>query len=55
MDLHTEVMRITRGRGVDVVVDTTGDPDGEVVRTAIALAAKGAYLSLNGLKQSVRW
>ena len=52
-DLHAQVMRLTRGRGVDVVVDTTGDPDGRVVEAAIGLAAKGAYLSLNGLKQSV--
>jgi threonine dehydrogenase-like Zn-dependent dehydrogenase len=52
-DLQAEVMRITKRRGVDVVVDTTGDPDGEVVSAAIELAAKGAYLSLNGLRQSV--
>lgn len=52
-DLLAEIIRITRGRGVDVVVDTTGDPDGEVVRSSIELAAKGAYLSLNGLRQSV--
>lgn len=52
-DLIAEVMRITRGHGVDVVVDTTGDPDGSVVASAIELAAKGAYLSLNGLRQSV--
>jgi threonine dehydrogenase-like Zn-dependent dehydrogenase len=38
---------------VDVVVDTTGDPDGSIVTQAIALAAKGAYLSLNGLQQQV--
>lgn len=52
-DLEKEVMRITGGRGVDVVVDTTGDPDGSVAAQAIALAAKGAYLSLNGLQQQV--
>ncbi|MBB5420881.1 threonine dehydrogenase-like Zn-dependent dehydrogenase [Paraburkholderia atlantica] len=52
-DLEAEVMRITKGRGVDVVVDTTGDPKGEIVKQAIALAAKGAYLSLNGLEQHV--
>jgi threonine dehydrogenase-like Zn-dependent dehydrogenase len=52
-DLPAEVMEITGGRGVDVVVDTTGDPDGEVVAAAISVAAKGAYLSLNGLRQSV--
>ncbi|WP_349606155.1 alcohol dehydrogenase catalytic domain-containing protein [Cupriavidus sp. DF5525] len=52
-DLHAEVMRLTKGRGVDVVVDTTGDPTGEVAQLAVGLAAKGAYLSLNGLEQSV--
>ena len=52
-DLAREVMRITAGRGVDVVVDTTGDPRGEVAAQAVALAAKGAILSLNGLEQSV--
>jgi len=52
-DLIGEVARITNGRGVDVVVDTTGDPSGDVVAAAIELAAKGAYLSLNGLRQSV--
>lgn len=52
-NLEAEVMRITGGRGVDVVVDTTGDPDGSIVAQAIALAAKGAYLSLNGLQQQV--
>jgi threonine dehydrogenase-like Zn-dependent dehydrogenase len=52
-DLRAAVMKITKGRGVDVVVDTTGDPEGEVVAAAVELAAKGAYLSLNGLRQSV--
>ena len=52
-DLHQRIMDITQGRGVDVVVDTTGDPDGQVVRDAVALAAKGAWLNLNGLQQSV--
>ena len=52
-NLHDEVMKITQGEGVDVVVDTTGDPDGSVVKSSIALAAKGACLNLNGLFQSV--
>lgn len=52
-DLRSRVLQITKNRGVDVVVDTTGDPKGEVVADAIALAAKGAYLSLNGLEQKV--
>lgn len=51
--LEQAVMAATGGAGVDVVVDTTGDPDGSVVAQAVALAAKGAWLSLNGLAQSV--
>jgi Threonine dehydrogenase and related Zn-dependent dehydrogenases len=52
-DLTAAVMRATDGRGVDVVVDTTGDPDGSIAAQAIALSAKGAWLSLNGLGASV--
>lgn len=52
-DLAKVVMAATGGRGVDVVVDTTGDPDGAIARQAIELSAKGAWLSLNGLRQSV--
>lgn len=52
-DLAAIVMRETGGRGVDIVVDTTGDPEGAIVEQAIALAAKGAILSLNGLGQQV--
>lgn len=52
-DLAAIVMRATNGRGVDVVVDTTGDPDGSIVAQSIALAAKGARLNLNGLGQHV--
>jgi threonine dehydrogenase-like Zn-dependent dehydrogenase len=52
-DLHDRVRAATGGRGVDVVVDTTGDPDGKVAAAAFALAAKGATLNLNGLQQQV--
>lgn len=52
-DLAKVVMAATGGRGLDVVVDTTGDPDGSIARQAIELSAKGAWLSLNGLRQSV--
>lgn len=52
-DLAKVVMQATGGRGVDVVVDTTGDPDGSIAAQAIELSAKGAWLSLNGLGQSV--
>lgn len=52
-DLKAIVMRLTGGRGVDVVVDTTGDPTGELAALAIEIAAKGATLNLNGLRQSV--
>ena len=52
-ELRGAVMEITRGHGVDVVVDTTGDPTGEIVAHSTAVAAKGAYLSLNGLDQTV--
>ena len=52
-DLEKVVMAVTGGRGVDVVVDTTGDPDGSIAAQAIALSAKGAWLSLNGLGATV--
>jgi threonine dehydrogenase-like Zn-dependent dehydrogenase len=52
-DLAKTVMRATAGMGVDVVVDTTGDPDGSIATQAVELSAKGATLSLNGLGQSV--
>jgi len=52
-DLKDRVRHLTRGRGVDVVVDTTGDPTGQVATDAVALAAKGAQLNLNGLSQKV--
>lgn len=52
-DLQAKVMALTGGRGVDVVVDTTGDPSGEVAAQAVALSAKGAWLSLNGLSQVI--
>ena len=52
-DLDAAVRAATGGKGVDVVVDTTGDPTGEIAAAAVRLAAKGACLNLNGLKQSV--
>jgi threonine dehydrogenase-like Zn-dependent dehydrogenase len=52
-DLQKIVMTVTGGAGVDVVVDTTGDPSGSIATQAVALSAKGAWLSLNGLEQSV--
>ena len=52
-DLRARVMHVTGGAGADVVVDTTGDPSGTVVADALAVAAKGAFLSLNGLRQMV--
>lgn len=52
-DLTGIVMAATGGKGVDVAVDTTGDPDGSIAAQAIELSAKGAWLSLNGLGQSV--
>jgi len=48
-DLSETVMAATGGRGVDVVVDTTGDPDSSIAAQAVALSTKGAWLSLNGL------
>jgi threonine dehydrogenase-like Zn-dependent dehydrogenase len=47
------IRHLTQGRGVEVVVDTTGDPNGEVAKTAVAIAAKGATLNLNGLGQQI--
>ncbi len=52
-NVEARIAAITVGRGVDVVIDTTGDPTGEVVALAVAVAAKGARLNLNGLKQAV--
>ena len=52
-NLEKRVRELTNGKGVDVVVDTTGDPTGEIAAAAVAVAAKGAYLNLNGLSQSV--
>lgn len=48
--LKDVVMQHTNGRGIDVVVDTTGDPNGEIAAEAVDIAAKGAYLNLNGIK-----
>ena len=47
-DLRERVMDLTRGRGVDTVVDTTGDTSGQVAATALALAARGGTVILNG-------
>ncbi|HTY94424.1 MAG TPA: zinc-binding dehydrogenase, partial [Steroidobacteraceae bacterium] len=52
-DLKDRIRSLTGGRGVDVVVDTTGDPTGQVAADSVALAAKGAHLNLNGLAQKV--
>jgi threonine dehydrogenase-like Zn-dependent dehydrogenase len=52
-DFKQRVMQITGGKGVDVVVDTTGDPSGQIAADSVALAAKGAHLNLNGLAQKV--
>lgn len=52
-DLKGRVRHLTDGRGVDVVVDTTGDPTGQIAADAVALAAKGAQLNLNGLSRQV--
>jgi len=53
-NLEQAVMKVTHGRGVDVVVDTTGDVTGEILTQSVALAAKGAWLNLNGLGQSIK-
>lgn len=52
-DLHGRVLSLTDGAGVDVVVDTTGDPDGSIARSALTLAAPFAQLNLNGLDQAI--
>lgn len=45
--LVDEVMRITRGAGVDVVVDTTGDPGAANLQQYLKLAKMGAWLWVN--------
>jgi len=52
-DLESLVMSVTAGQGIDVVIDTTGDPQGEIMAVSLKLAALGAQLNLNGLAQSV--
>jgi threonine dehydrogenase-like Zn-dependent dehydrogenase len=52
-NLEQRVRELTGGKGVDVVVDTTGDVTGEIAAAAVAVAAKGAYLNLNGLQQNI--
>lgn len=46
-DLVDEVSRVTRNGGVDVVVDTTGDPGGLNLARYIRLAKMGAWLWVN--------
>lgn len=48
--LKDVVMKHTNGLGIDVVVDTTGDPTGAIAAEAVDIAAKGACLNLNGIK-----
>jgi 2-desacetyl-2-hydroxyethyl bacteriochlorophyllide A dehydrogenase len=45
-DVHAEVMRLTAGRGADVVVEATGNP--AVVPLALDLVAKGGRVVLLG-------
>jgi len=52
-DLKDRVRHLTGGRGVDVIVDTTGDPSGQIAADSVTLAAKGAQLNLNGLAQKI--
>lgn len=46
-DLAAEVRRVTNGGGLDVVVDTTGDPGAGNLKQYIELANKGAWLWVN--------
>jgi L-iditol 2-dehydrogenase len=46
MDLHSEVKRLTSGKGVDVIV--TACPVGQAQRDALSLAAKRGRISLFG-------
>lgn len=51
--VEDRIRSVMGDRGIDVVVDTTGDMDGSVLNTSLALAAPGAQLNLNGLAHSV--
>ncbi len=52
-DLVEEVNRVTRGGGLDVVVDTTGDPNAENLKKYIGLANMGAWLWVNCTRDAV--
>jgi threonine dehydrogenase-like Zn-dependent dehydrogenase len=52
-DLVGRVTQIVGADGVDVVVDTTGDPGGELMAQYLRFAAKGAYLGVNCFDQGV--
>lgn len=51
--VESRLMAMSGGRGVDVVVDTTGDPEGAIAQMAVAIAAPFAQLNLNGLDHAV--
>lgn len=52
-DLVDRVTEITGGAGLDVVVDTTGDPGGKIMAQYLGLAATGAHLNVNCFDSAV--
>ncbi len=52
-DLVQRVQALTRGGGVDVVVDTTGDPGGKNLQQYLELVNQGAWLWVNCVEDAV--
>lgn len=51
--LVPRIKELTAGAGLDVVVDTTGDPGGKNLEQYLQVAAQGAYLWVNAMSEGV--